>query len=363
MMNLSSKRKKVFVALSGGVDSSVSAALLQREGYDVTGVFIRAWHPEFLPCAWKEERLDAMRVCASLSIPFLTFDFESQYKERVVNYMINEYSVGRTPNPDIMCNKYIKFGAFLEEALEKGFIDKITGHYAIKKESKIDKKISFQLYAGVDTNKDQSYFLWTLNQEVLKRTLFPVGKYTKPEVRKMARKFGLLTAEKKDSQGLCFMGSVDMKEFLERYIPVTYGDVIDTSGKVVGNHSGTSFSTIGQRHGFTTSPSHSLERPYYVVQKDVSTNTLTVSHKPQIQKMSVKSIHLDNENWVAGTTPPGGDYVARFRHRQEPEVCKLFFDSTGKPIVQFEEPQVGLSSGQSLVLYNGSRCIGGGVMK
>ena len=179
----------------------------------------------------------------------------------------------------------------------------------------------------------------------------------------MARRFGLLTAEKKDSQGLCFMGNIDMKEFLGRYIPVNYGDVVDMRGRVVGSHNGIAFSTIGQRHGFTTSTSSSLEQPYYVIQKDTRANTLVVSHLPLAQKTDTRIVYLEHENWIAGTRPSGGDHVARFRHRQVKQACKLFFDSTGKPVVQFKKPQVGLSSGQSLVLYSGSLCIGGGVME
>ena len=373
-MNKEPVGKKVFVALSGGVDSSVSAALLQREGYDVTGVFIKVWHPDFLPCTWKEERLDAMRVCAFLNIPFLTFDLESEYKDHVVNYMINEYALGRTPNPDVMCNRYIKFGAFFKKAREKGADYIATGHYAIKKESKSKnhpsvlslgskKKIRYQLHTGIDTDKDQSYFLWTLNQEVLRRILFPIGGYTKPEVRVLARKFKLLTSEKKDSQGLCFMGNIDIKEFLGRYIPISKGVVVNIKGEVVGSHRGVSFSTVGQRRGVGVTTRNPFEKPYYVIQKNAVANTLIVSHDPLTQKKDSKEVYLEHENWIADTLPAAGDYLARFRHRQDPEECELFFDLAGKPTVRFKRHQIGLSSGQSLVLYNGAHCIGGGIMK
>ena len=372
-----SRSKKVFVALSGGVDSSVSAALLQEEGYDVTGVFIKVWHPDFLPCTWKEERLDAMRVCASLNIPFLTFDLEYQYKNHVVDYMISEYIAGRTPNPDVMCNRYIKFGAFLDKALKRGADYIATGHYArlesriqsseskeIRKESRIrNQESNFKLHVGIDTNKDQSYFLWTLNQEVLKRTLFPVGGYTKPEVRALARKFRLLTSEKKDSQGLCFMGNINMQEFLERYIPVRKGIVVTTQGQVVGSHKGVAFSTIGQRQGIGVITDSSFEKPYYVIQKNIAANTLIVSHDPLTQKREAQEVSLEGENWIAGTQPKKGVYAARIRHRQERKECELFFDSAGRPIVQFKKFQQGLSSGQSLVLYSGSCCMGGGIIK
>jgi tRNA-specific 2-thiouridylase len=239
--------KKVFVGVSGGVDSSVALALLKNEGYDVTGVFLKVWAPDFLPCDWREERRSAMRVCATLDVPFITLDCEVEYKKEVVDYMIREYSEGRVPNPDVFCNKYVKFGVFLKRALEMGADYVATGHYA-QVVKNMDK---FKLCESTDKEKDQSYFVYTLGQYELSHTLFPIGHMTKPEVRKLAHKFGLPTATKKDSQGLCFIGKIDMKEFLTHYIETKEGDVLNTKGEVIGFHDGAIFLTIGQRHGFT----------------------------------------------------------------------------------------------------------------
>ena len=217
-------RPKVFLGLSGGVDSSVSALLLKKAGYDVTGVFIKVWHPDFLPCNWKEDRRDAMRICAQLDIPFLFFDFEKEYKREVVDYMVSEYKLGRTPNPDVMCNKYIKFGSFLKKAKEMGADFIATGHYArITNNKQSITNNRFVLEEGVDKNKDQSYFLWTLTGEQLEQVFFPIGNLEKSEVRKIAKKNKLITFEKKDSQGLCFVGQVDMKDFLSHFIKTKKG--------------------------------------------------------------------------------------------------------------------------------------------
>ena len=227
---LKKKTKKVFIGMSGGVDSSVSAALLKEHGYDVTGVFIKVWQPEFFECTWRADRLDAMRVCAKLDIPFLTLNLEKEYKKEVVDYMIDEYKAGRTPNPDVMCNKYIKFGGFFDFAMKHSADFIATGHYArVKKfprgetsgfnpSPEVSPRGTYQLLAGRDKNKDQSYFLWTLTQKQLQKTLFPIGDIDKPEVRKLAEKYGLATAVKKDSQGLCFIGKIDMKDFLKNYM-------------------------------------------------------------------------------------------------------------------------------------------------
>src|SRR5258706_6959399 len=244
-------KKKVFVGLSGGVDSSVSAALLKEAGYDVTGVFIKVWQPDFFECTSKDDRLDAMRVCAKLGIPFKTLNLEKEYKKEVVDYMISEYKKGNTPNPDVMCNKEVKFGAFLRFAIKMGADYVATGHYA---RNIFNKKTGlYELCKSEDSDKDQSYFLWTLGQKELKRTLFPVGGYKKKYVRKLAEKFDLITANKKDSQGLCFVGKIDMKEFLMHFIKEKPGNVADERGNIIGNHNGVFFYTLGERHGFNIS--------------------------------------------------------------------------------------------------------------
>ena len=255
------KKKKVFVGASGGVDSSTTMAILKEQGYDVTGVFIKVWQPDFVECQWKEDRLDAMRVCATLGVQFLDLDLEEEYKKGVFDYMVDGYKNGRTPNPDVMCNKKIKFGAFLDFALENGADHVATGHYVRLEDGK--------LLTGVDKNKDQSYFLWTLTKEQLKYCLFPIGGYEKIKVREMAKKFKLSTAQKKDSQGLCFVGKVDMKEFLERFIPQKKGEVLNEKGEVIGEHDGVFYYTLGQRHGFLITKKGTDDKPYYIVKKDL----------------------------------------------------------------------------------------------
>jgi tRNA-specific 2-thiouridylase len=356
------KRKKVWVGLSGGVDSSVSAALLKDAGHDVTGVFIKTWHPDFLPCTWKEDRLDAMRVAAHLDIPFVTFDAEEEYKKDVADYMIEEYKRGRTPNPDVMCNKYVKFGAFLKYALSEGADMVATGHYTRAQETR-DKKqetVNIRLLAGKDTNKDQSYFLWTLTQEQLKHILFPVGHLEKPEVRKLAKKFGLPTAEKKDSQGVCFLGKLDMGEFLKHYSEPKRGDVLNENGEIIGFHEGAILYTLGERRGFTITKKGTEDMPYFVIQKDMRANTITVAHKEEgsLKGKGKQSLLLENVNWISGGAPEKDKlYSARTRYRGELFPCKVKGGT-----VEFLDDQEPTAPGQSLVLYDGEECLGGGVI-
>lgn len=357
MVTKSIRKGKVFVGMSGGVDSSVSAALLQKKGYDVTGVFIKVWRPDFAPCPWREERLDAMRVAAHLRIPFLTFDFEKEYKQHVVDYMIAEYQAGRTPNPDVMCNKSVKFGIFLQKALEMGADYIATGHYArISHDGSICK-----LLVGTDKNKDQSYFLWTLTQDQLAHTLFPVGAFQKDEVRKMAHDFGLATADKKDSQGICFMGKLDIKEFLSHFTESASGNVLDTGGNVIGTHDGTLFYTIGERHGFTITKQRANEAPRYVVAKDMEKNTITVS--PRSPDMGREgAITLASVNWISDIPVTGKEYDARIRYRQKLFRCTLS-SSDNVWSVSPKTPHEQAAPGQSFVLYDGDICLGGGIVR
>jgi len=357
--------------MSGGVDSSVTAALLKEQGYDVSGVFIKVWHPDFLgfargrkvPCDWREDRRDAMRVAALLDIPFHTFDLEKEYKKEVVDYMIREYRRGRVPNPDVMCNKSIKFGSFLERARALGADYVATGHYARVEGSKGKDGLKVML-EGVDKNKDQSYFLWTLSQKELSQVLFPVGDYSKPKIRSLARTFKLPTAEKKDSQGLCFMGKIDVKEFLKNYIKPRRGKVFNTVGEEIGWHDGAEFFAIGERHGFTINKKSNNDRPFYIVAKDIKKNTLTVSNKTAKRpESSVKKILIDQVNWVSGNLPNlSRRYSARLRYRQEKQPCRLF-EKGGETVVIFSEAQEAVSAGQSLVIYDGEECLGGGIIK
>ena len=290
---MSLKKEKVFVALSGGVDSSVVAHRLIRAGYDVTGVFIKVWHPDFLQCDWEAERLDAMRVAAHLDMPFLTCDAEKSYRDDVAEYFISEYKNGNTPNPDVMCNKYIKFGTFLKFTKEKGAEKIATGHY-VRRRKEIN---GYSLLRGVDTLKDQSYFLWTLTQNQLKNSLFPIGDTPKNLIRIEAECVGLLTATKKDSQGICFLGQIDILEFLSHYVTLERGDVLDTKGNIIGSHSGSLVYTVGQRHGFDLKTKGTLTKPHYVVSKDLVKNTLTVSAKQPIVKSDTE-LTLFDTNWI-----------------------------------------------------------------
>ena len=386
--NNSNKKIKVFVAMSGGVDSSVAALLLQKEaclpvgrGYDLVGCYIKGWYPPGVVCNWKEDRWDAMRVCASLGIPFITVDAEKEYKKEVVDYMISEYKAGRTPNPDIMCNKSVKFGVFLKKALAMGADYIATGHY-VNLKSKIsnlsadrqDLKSVYKLLKAKDLNKDQSYFLWTLTQEQLKHCLFPLGDWLKSEVRKIAKENSLVTAEKEESQGVCFIGEFDMEDFLKKYIKQKKGKVVTVGGKIIGEHNGFAFYTIGQRHGFGFGGGEG--GPYYIVEKDFKNNRLIVAEKKDEKSFSRKEVIIENANWISAVPKIGKKYQARIRYRQPLEECgirmmdnesKIKNKSSGiihnsKFVIKFYNPQRAVTPGQSLVVYDGKEMIGGGVI-
>ncbi|MES2314481.1 MAG: tRNA 2-thiouridine(34) synthase MnmA [Patescibacteria group bacterium] len=367
--------KKVFVGMSGGVDSSVSAALLKQAGHDVTGVFIKVWQPDWIECTWRDERREAMRAAAHLGIPFVTLDLEKEYKEGVIDYMIAEYSAGRTPNPDVMCNREVKFGAFWRWAKEQGAEFVATGHYArVQKneERRREKGESgiFKMLAGTDKNKDQSYFLWTLNQDDLKHVLFPVGHLEKPAVRTLAKKFKLPNAEKKDSQGLCFIGKIDVKDFLAHYIKTETGDVLNEKEEVIGSHNGALLITIGERHGFTIDAKHKTphDERYYVVSKDVKANTITVSKKGNDQlpitndQKGLQQVIINKVNWTS-SIPVGGTLLqARTRYRQPLQDIEIISVDKDSAVVEFKMHQDTITPGQSLVVYKGEECVGGGVI-
>ena len=350
---------KVFVGMSGGVDSSVSAALLKSQGFDVTGVFIKVWQPDWMECSWREDRLDAMRVAVHLGIPFVTLDLEKEYKKEVVDYMISEYRAGRTPNPDVMCNRYVKFGGFFDWAIGQGADFVATGHYArIQKEGDM-----YQLVGGLDQGKDQSYFLWTLTQRELSKTIFPVGGFEKTETRRLAKRFGLPVAEKRDSQGLCFIGKVDIKEFLSHYIEPKRGDVLDENGRVIGFHDGAVFLTLGERHGFTVLQKTSAEKPYYIVNRNIEKNTITVSNRVQKDTISIHKHEylISSVNWTGEKPAPQTKYTARIRHLGEFLSCTLESVSKNQVKVRFHE-QVLIAPGQSIVVYAEDICMGGGIV-
>lgn len=352
--------KKVYLGMSGGVDSSVSALLLQKAGYDVTGVFIKVWQPDWPGmekiCTWREDRRDAMRVAAQLNIPFITLDLEKEYKEHVVDYMISEYKAGRTPNPDVMCNQYVKFGGFFDWAFKQGADYVATGHYAqVEKNGEL-----YQLVSGEDVNKDQSYFLWTLTQKHLSKTLFPVGSIEKKKVREYAEKYGLATALKKDSQGLCFIGKIDIKEFLSHYISPQRGIVRNEKGEVIGHHDCALFFTIGERHGFTITEKTPHDTAYYVVSKDIQKNELVVSHKTNQGALAhtAREVVLKDVCWNQTTRPHGSQLTARSRYREKLQPITV----TENDHVIFTHDQSTLTVGQSVVVYNGNICCGGGII-
>ncbi len=351
-------RKKILVGMSGGVDSSVTAALLVREGHEVIGGFMRNWSEgkeENGVCTWKSDRRDAQRVAAHLGIPLLTFDFEAQYRAEVVQYLYDEYAAGRTPNPDVLCNRQIKFGYFLEAAKRLGCDAVATGHYA----GVAVDAAGAHLLRAADENKDQTYFLHQLTQEQLQHALFPLQPYQKTEVRELARQFELPTAERKESMGICFVGRVPIKEFLSTHLAPTPGDVVLEDGTKIGTHDGLQFFTIGQRHGFTQPGGG---EPYYVAAKDFITGQLIVA--PRASTLLLKStVHIPAVHWIA-TTAPGTPVrcLARLRHRAPLAMCVVTPTVDGSARVDFDEPQWGSAPGQFCVLYSDKECLGGGAI-
>lgn len=347
----------VFVGLSGGVDSSVAALRLQREGKRVVGVFIKTWHPDFIVCNEEAERLDAMRVAAHLDIPFLICDAEAAYKEGVADYMIREYTEGRTPNPDVMCNKYVKFGAFLEFAKTHGADMIATGHYARVQHTENTP----ELLRGVDPSKDQSYFLWTLTHEQLLHTYFPIGDTTKSLIREEAAHAGLITYKKSDSQGVCFLGDIDIPTFIGAYTELIPGDVLDTDGNTIGTHKGALVYTLGQRHGFSIHTKDTLSTPHFVVERNLKENTITVA--PKILHVSKETGAISLTNMFLRKEPSSSStLVAQFRYRQTPFAVQLTRDSKEHGMLTVLENTEKPSAGQSCVLYDGDVCIGGGII-
>lgn len=339
---------RIYVALSGGVDSSVALGLLKEQGHDVCGVFIEVWQPDFLPCTQDEDRKSALRVAAHFGVPFYTLDAREAYKRDVVDMMVRAYERGETPNPDVWCNRSVKFGALRAWIDARGGGMIATGHYAQMRHA----VSNFELLRGVDMAKDQTYFLWQLTQQDLSETLFPIGHLPKPQVRALAKKFGLPTATRKDSQGLCFMGKVDMKEFLTHFIPQKKGIVLNEQGEVVGEHDGALFYTLGQRHGFSLSTKNTERTEMYVVAKNVLENTLTIGHaipKPHT------ALRLMNVNQIV----PWAKKTYRAQIRYHGSLHTVSVDETGHVEGLAEIP----ASGQSVVLYDGDVCVGGGIVE
>lgn len=401
----------VYAAMSGGVDSSVAAALLKKQGYFVVGVFFKPWQPPQLTslqanklaswCSWQQDRQDAMQVCAKLGISFKTWDFSKEYEKEVVRYMINAYKAGITPNPDVMCNKEIKFGLFLKKALAEGADCIATGHYArvaygdrrptqnlrrLTQNFSITQRkvgVSQRLFQARDKNKDQSYFLWTLTQKQIKYCLFPIGDYTKPEVRKLAKKFGLLNWNKKDSQGVCFIGPLDMKGFLTNYIKPKTGKItLADSGRIIGTHDGVYYYTIGQRHGLNIGDGGG---PYFVVGKDVKKNVIYVAKELPVDKPSnlvtinraytrfivtTKYTKINKASWVGvkPKLPLNCEIKIRYRSESIPaiisrsDLAKRGLTSSNSVLIKFKTPARAVTPGQSAVFYKGEEVLGGGII-
>lgn len=340
-------RGKVFVAMSGGVDSSVAALLLVRAGYDVVGVFMKPWQPRGFSCLWEQDRADALRVATALNIPLQTWDFSREYARHVSQPMIRAYRSGLTPNPDVECNRHIKFGKFYERAMHQGADFIATGHYA----RIVRRNGAHVLATATDTQKDQTYFLWGLRASQLKHILFPVGSLTKPEVRRLASRARVHTATKKDSQGVCFVGPLDMKTFLTACIPARQGDILHVDGHLLGRHDGAGYYTIGQRHGLDITRGGG---PYYVVSKDMRRNTITVG---PMSALAGRTARVTGVHWIGQRPAPTARLKAKIRYRTASVPVQL----TGSRL-KFLTPVTALAAGQSVVFYEGSRVAGGAIL-
>ena len=388
------KKKRVIVGLSGGVDSSVAAYLLTQQDYEVIGLFMKNWHDESVTlsneCPWLEDSNDAMLVAEKLGIPFQTVDLSAEYKERIVDYMFDEYAAGRTPNPDVLCNREIKFDVFLKIALSLGADYVATGHYCQKEEVSVENKSIYRLISGADSNKDQSYFLCQLTQDQLAKTLFPIGHLQKSEVRKIARELNLVTAEKKDSQGLCFIGKVSLPDFLQQQLQPKTGNIIEipedfyngkeppktiavqsqkiryqtTDGKIVGTHQGAHFFTIGQRKGLAVG---GTPEPLFVIDTDVVENVVYVGQGKdhpgllrQALQVSLADVHWVREDLKTIQGEPM-EVMARIRYRQPLQKATLIPQADAFYVL-FDQPQSAITSGQFVAWYLDKELLGSGVI-
>ncbi|MBX4205467.1 MAG: tRNA 2-thiouridine(34) synthase MnmA [Candidatus Doudnabacteria bacterium] len=374
MKNFDPKKKTVVIGMSGGVDSSVTAALLKEQGLDCIGVYMKNWSEDFgdYGCTWAEDAEDARKVAQQLDIPFYVWNFEKEYYDKVVEYFLREYAAGRTPNPDVMCNSEIKFKVFLNKALALGADFVATGHYArivereswsVNMENPDVSRITYHLMKGVDPAKDQSYFLYTLKQGQLAKILFPIGGYKKQEIRNMARDLNLPNAEKKDSQGICFIGKINVTEFLREHVKARAGEIVTTTGQSLGNHTGLPFYTLGQREGIGIGG----QGPYYVAGKDFDSNRLIVTNNQQDPMLWKKEFTMTDVSWVSDEPqlPFRAGVSIRYHHPDYEAKVEEAENSKQKSELKitFDDPQRAITPGQAAVIYDGDECLGGGVIE
>jgi len=355
--------KHVVVGMSGGVDSAVAAYLLKEKGYQVQCLFMKNWEDEDdeFYCSSEEDYSDALQVCDLLNLPLHSVNFSKEYRENVFKYFLSEYKSGRTPNPDVLCNKEIKFKFFMDYALELGADAIATGHYAC-----INKSTDgVQLLKGIDLNKDQSYFLYLLGQKELLKTIFPLGDLTKEEVRKLAEENNFPNHDKKDSTGICFIGERDFKSFLQQYLPAKPGEIITTEGKIVGQHDGLMYYTLGQRKGIGVGGGHgTTEEPWYVVKKDLGNNQLIIGQGHDHPGLYNKNLTAGQLHWI--TSKPRKipfKCTAKIRYRQKDQACAINLIENGIANIKFAENQFAPTPGQSIVFYDGEHCLGGGIIE
>lgn len=351
-------KKRVILGMSGGVDSSVAAYLLKEQGYDVLGLFMKNWDEtdETGECTATEDYRDVQRVCALLDIPCYSIEFVEEYRDHVFSEFLKQYQQGLTPNPDVLCNREIKFDLFLKKAIEFGCDYLATGHYC-----QVDHDSPYPLRRAVDTNKDQTYFLTAVPGSVFKKVLFPIGHLTKPEVRAIAERLGLATHAKKDSTGICFIGERKFKSFLSQYVSAQPGDIVDLEGNPVGRHEGIAFHTLGQRKGLGLGGEG---EPWFVVSKNQEKNQLVVARGTEHPALYSMWLEADDVNWMSGA-PFAGECTAKTRYRQPDQKCRVISSDLGdgRVRVEFLEPQRAVTPGQYVVFYNGDACLGGGVIR